>query len=71
MRESEAAARSLGIDPRPMPVRGADEFEEAFSAMARARAGALVTVGSTLFADSRRRIVGLAAEYRLPAVYPI
>jgi len=37
--------------------------------MARARAGALIVLGSTMFFTERRRLVDLAAKHRLPAVY--
>jgi putative ABC transport system substrate-binding protein len=37
--------------------------------MIRARAGALTVLPSTMFFNERRRLVGLAAKNRLPAVY--
>jgi putative ABC transport system substrate-binding protein len=37
--------------------------------MTRARAGALIVLGSSMFFTERRRLVGLAAKHRLPAVY--
>ena len=38
--------------------------------MTRARAGALIVLGSSMFFTERRRLVDLAAKHRLPAVYP-
>ena len=38
--------------------------------MAKARAGALAVLTSSMLFGERRRLVGLAAKDRLPAVYP-
>jgi len=66
------AARTLGVHLQPVEVRGGPEsFERAFSEVARARVEALTVLTSVLFASERRRLVDLAAKYRLPAVYPI
>ena len=66
---AEASARALNIIPTRVTVTRADELEAAFQAAARARAGALVVVSSAFFASQRQRIVALASQHRLPAVY--
>jgi putative ABC transport system substrate-binding protein len=66
MNEAEAAARTLGVQLRPVAVRGPDEFDPAFSKIAGERADALFVFPSPIFFTERRRIVDLAAEYRLP-----
>ena len=63
------AARALGVRLQFVEVRGPADFERAFSEMTRARAGTLAVVGSSMFVSERRRLVDLAAKYRLPAVY--
>ena len=63
------AARSLGMQPQLHEARGPDEFDSAFAAMTRARAGALLVVADTLFFLHRTRIADLAAKARLPAMY--
>jgi ABC-type uncharacterized transport system substrate-binding protein len=70
LKETEAAARALAMRLQFLEVRGPDEFERAFSEMARARVGGLVVVTSAMFLSERRRLVELAAKNRLPAVYP-
>ena len=50
-------------------ARGPADFARAFSDMSMARAGALAVLASNMFNSERRRLVELAAEKRLPAVY--
>jgi ABC-type uncharacterized transport system substrate-binding protein len=45
------------------------EFDSAFSAMTRDRAGALVVLPDGIFQNERRRIAALAVKGRLPAMY--
>jgi putative ABC transport system substrate-binding protein len=67
---AEVAARALGVRLQFVEARGPADFDRAFSDMTRARAGALTVLTSTMFLIERRRLVDLAAENRLPAVYP-
>jgi len=69
VKETEAAARTLGVQLQFVEVRGPDEFDRAFSTMIKERADALVTFPSVMLASEIRRIVGLAAQHRLPAMY--
>ena len=69
LRETEAAARALGVQLQVVEVRGPTEFDSAFSAMTRDRAGALVVLPDGIFQNERRRIATLAAKSRLPAIY--
>jgi putative ABC transport system substrate-binding protein len=66
---AEAAARALGVRLQFVEAQGPDEFAKAFSDMSSARAGALTVLPSNRFERERRRLVDLAAENRLPAVY--
>jgi hypothetical protein len=70
LKETEAAARALGLQLQFLEARGPDDFGKAFSEMTRARAGGLTVLTSIMFFSERRRLVELAAKYRLPAVYP-
>ena len=65
----EAAARSLGLEVTRLEAPGGDDIERAFGAIARNPVGALTSVSSALFHGERRRIVRMAAKYRLPAIY--
>ena len=69
MRETEAAASSLGIKLQSVEVRGPNDFERAFSAMKKERAGALVPLRGRLINDHLQRIAEVAAKERLPTMY--
>ncbi len=69
LRETEVAARSLGMPLQALEVRGPDDFDGAFSAMAREGAGALIVLPDLLFTHHLKRLVDLAAKHRLPAMY--
>jgi putative ABC transport system substrate-binding protein len=64
--ETQVAAQKLGVRIQPVGVGGPEEFESAFAAMRRERAGALIV--EPIFAADRRRIVDLAAKHRLPMI---
>jgi len=66
---ADVAARALGVQLQFVEARSADEFARAFSDMSSARAGALTVLPSNRFLREHRRLVELAAEKRLPAVY--
>jgi putative tryptophan/tyrosine transport system substrate-binding protein len=66
---AEVAARDLGVPLQFVEARGPADFDRAFSDMTRARAGALTVLASNMFNSERRRLVDLAAEKRLPALY--
>jgi len=67
-RVMEDAARALGLTLSRIEVRGADEFERAFAAIATAHPDALV-VGQDAFLFSHRfRIVDFAVQHRLPMI---
>src|SRR5262245_25690923 len=70
MKETEAAAHSLGLHLRPAGVEGANDFESAFSAINGGDARSLMALGSPMFFSHRTRIADLAAKHRLPAIYP-
>jgi putative tryptophan/tyrosine transport system substrate-binding protein len=44
-------------------------FERAFAAMSRERAGAFVSLAPPVFSRARARLVALAAQHRLPAMF--
>jgi putative ABC transport system substrate-binding protein len=71
VQETEAAARTLGVQLQLVEVRGPDEFERAFSTMTSARADALLVFPSAMLFNERRRLVDLAARHRLPAMYQL
>jgi putative ABC transport system substrate-binding protein len=69
LRAAELAARGLGMRLQLLEARSPREIEDAFAAMARERAAALVVLVDILLGDQRARIANLAVSHRLPAVY--
>jgi putative tryptophan/tyrosine transport system substrate-binding protein len=66
----EALAPSFRVELSALAVRDADEIERAITAFARVPNGGLIIVGAPSLAIYRDPIVALAAQHRLPAVYP-
>jgi putative ABC transport system substrate-binding protein len=69
MKETEAAARALGLALQPVSARRPDEIDSAFAAMSRARADGLIVMSDPLFISQRLRIAELVTKRRLPAMY--
>jgi putative ABC transport system substrate-binding protein len=70
LRDTEALAQRLGVQPQSLEVRGLDEFERAFGALSKGRAGALLVLSSGRFNTHRERIAKLAAKHSLASMYP-
>jgi putative ABC transport system substrate-binding protein len=64
-----AAAPAFGVQPVTALVRGAAEVERAFEAFAQEPNGGLIVLPGFLSLDNRDLIIGLAKQYRLPAIY--
>jgi putative ABC transport system substrate-binding protein len=69
LRAIEATARGLGLQLHARAVRSLDELESTFAAMTREGAEALITLADAVLWNHRTRVVALAAQYRLPAVF--
>jgi putative ABC transport system substrate-binding protein len=69
-RERGAAARALGLTLQPYVVQAPEELAIAFAAMTTARAEALLVETQPFFFAQRQRIADLAAQSRLPGMYP-
>jgi putative ABC transport system substrate-binding protein len=67
--ETQSAARTLGIQVQSLEVGRPEDFESAFAAAAQDHAEALIVFGDNLTTSHAPRIVDLAAQYRLPAMY--
>jgi putative ABC transport system substrate-binding protein len=70
IKETEAAARSLGVRLHHQGVRGTDAFESAFDALIKERPDGLFVLFDPMFFAHRARIVEFASKHRLPAMYP-
>jgi len=69
LKETEAAARSLGLQVQLVEARGPDDFQNALSTIKRVRAGGLVVLPSFLFTAHRYRLADLLIRERVPAVF--
>ncbi|HJU63458.1 MAG TPA: ABC transporter substrate-binding protein, partial [Candidatus Binatia bacterium] len=68
-KESQLAARELGLHLHSMEVSSADKYEIAFKEATKARSAALAVTQTALASATRTQIVDLAGKYRLPAIY--
>jgi putative ABC transport system substrate-binding protein len=68
-RETQDAAARASIALVPYEFHKPDDLEPAFAAFVQAKAEALLVPPDTTFAANRRRIVQLANEAKLPAIY--
>jgi len=65
------AARSLKVRLHVVEARAPSEFSGAYAAATKARAGAIIVLGGAMYFVHRTQLVKLAAESRLPAIYPV
>lgn len=65
----ETAARQIGVTLEIAEVRGRDDLDAAFAALARARVDAVIVDSDPVFFTARAPIVELAAQHRMPAMY--
>jgi putative ABC transport system substrate-binding protein len=66
----EVLAPSFGVELSAFTVRDTGEIERTLAAFARAPNGGLVVVGALSLESNHDLIVAVAAQHRLPAVYP-
>ena len=66
----QSVAPSLGVDVVAVNAHDADEIERAVSTFSRSLNGGLIVPAGPLAGTHRELIVALAAQHRLPAVFP-
>ena len=71
LEEMRTAAQQMEVLLVVQEVQAADDLPGAFAAMQRERAQALVVQISPFSADNAKRILELAGQYRLPAMYDV
>ena len=69
VKETQAAARALGVQLQSLEVRTPDDIDRAFEATIRGRASGVIVPEDPLILSHRARIAALAAKSRLPAIY--
>jgi ABC-type uncharacterized transport system substrate-binding protein len=68
-KETEAAARMLGVTLQSHEVQGPKDFETAFAAIAQERPDALLVLQDAVTLQQRKEIVDFAIEKRLPGIF--
>jgi putative ABC transport system substrate-binding protein len=68
LKNVQAAVQRTGVTIRSLDARTPQEIENAFSQMAREKAGALIVMLDPFFNQQVRQIAELAAKNRLPAI---
>ena len=63
------AARGIGVSVLPFEIQNADDVNQAFVDIERARAEGLIVFGGPATLEHRSAIIGLAAKKQLPAVW--
>ena len=69
LRDTEDAARVLGLQVQALEVRGRDDFEGVFAAARQGRADGLAIRADPVTFDYRARFIDLVAQSRLPTIY--
>ena len=67
--ELVSAARTIGVQLQPVGVGSPSQLDDAFAAMTKQRAGALLVLSDAMFLGERRRIISHAQVGALPAMY--
>jgi len=66
---TEEAARLLGVQIQILVATERNDFDRAFEAATKGRAGAMTVLSSGIFHTHREALVGLSAKNQLPTVY--
>jgi putative ABC transport system substrate-binding protein len=69
LRETEAAARTIGVALQPLAARDADDLEAVFEVAVRERLDAMIVFTHGFAVLNRARIIEQAARRRLPTMY--
>jgi putative ABC transport system substrate-binding protein len=69
-RPVQAAASTLAVESTVASVRNAAEIKDALATLSRDADSGLIVLPDLFTTNHRELIVGLAAQHRLPAVYP-
>jgi putative tryptophan/tyrosine transport system substrate-binding protein len=69
LKQTEAAARAMGLRLQLVEARGPDELEGAFATITRERSGALFVPADIIFVRHAQQMADLAARHRVAAMY--
>jgi putative ABC transport system substrate-binding protein len=68
VKETETAARQLGVKVQPVEVRDPKEFESAYAVMTKQQAKAVIFIRGAFTSVHHKRLVELALKHRLPSM---
>jgi putative tryptophan/tyrosine transport system substrate-binding protein len=68
--EADAAAQALHLQLHALEVPGPEAIETAFAAATKGQADALITLADAMLWNQRTKVADLAAQHRLPALFP-
>jgi putative ABC transport system substrate-binding protein len=68
--EAAVAARTIGVAMHVLDAAADSDLDRTFAAMAERRVGALAVGADPFFNTRREKIVGLAAQHRIPTMFP-
>jgi putative tryptophan/tyrosine transport system substrate-binding protein len=68
--ELQHAADSMGVKLLVRDIKAADDLPAAFDSGDRERVEAVITTAESIFIAERKRVVELAAQHKLPGLYP-
>ncbi len=71
LKETQAAARALGVEVVPVALSANTELRVALGAITSAQVGGLVVLADLVTVTHRAELVKFTARNRLPAVYPL
>jgi putative ABC transport system substrate-binding protein len=69
LKETRTAAQELGVQVQSLEMQSSNDIDSAFAAATKAQVGALVVTQQPPISINQKRIVELAAKWRLPAIY--
>ena len=69
VRDMQAAARTLGLEPHILQASTEREIDAAFAALTRLRAGALVISPEAFFNSRSEQLAALTVRHAVPAIY--
>jgi putative tryptophan/tyrosine transport system substrate-binding protein len=69
IKETRAAAESLGLEVLVLKAESENDFEPAFATMDEKRIGGMIVGMDSLFFDRREKLFALASNHALPAIY--
>ena len=69
LNDTQATARSLGVQIQIVEAAKVDDFDDAFSAMTKGHVDGLIVLVNPMFGVQQKQIIDRAINHKLPAIY--